>query len=892
MDINSLLSPQDSPRQSPGPSQIPPKRHRKSKSSKATQPTDLALANPTPTSTDFIHNATLQAQPIIPSPPMIHPASALRSAATNISSTVDSSRSNRQPSTPGMDTLADLASMQHHQQATRANAGGLRSTDIYESHSSTNPALPTLQGVSGALSGRSPLDTAMADRNPQASPPRTYSTASLSNADRQTVAQLVAFLSSNQFAYESHVELIRLLHLGFRAHIYPTSPSAAKGDPHTYELLPDLQSAREAMDARFALGEDLWVDLIEDQRLLATTPDECVTVMESCQKAVKEEAGSTKLWFLYAEWILSLYKAANPQDQRIETLTVGFDENKHWSDEDKAIIREVWSWQHIMDVLAQGTQATKWRIDDSHLLWSIYTELLLQDLSHSPSPDAISSMEAHFIDRLNVPHSAWDETFQTFSNFISQYRNSAYENIMTTVNQQCRPVKEAYEAREMMELNVKRAQESSDKAAEWQTFSEYIEWELAQSRKKGAFVFELVDALYQRATLRFPTNTELWEGYIMFLNNEHVTYSRPDIPLLSVLDQSTRHCPWSGTLWSQYLLAAELQNMLFTDIDQIKHKATSTGLLDAGGLEEILQVYVAWCSFLRRRAFQQESTDEELDVAEVGIRSAIEDMHRLGEAKYGKEYQGDPEYRLERVYIKYLTQSRNWRAARESWKRLISKHGDSHEFWLRYYLWEMSTWGTEDANNTPVSPRPSEATKALRTGLRKAKLDWPERLLQALQTHCEDHENAEELRSALVQIWKTSRIVKKRRETEAIEAYKVAQAQALQQTHSLKPEPSEDSTLGFPSAKRKREASKEDGDEEMAAKRTRAGEESQDDKEIATETTSNFKRDRENATIITKNLPRDVKETKIRQYFRDVRPPSLNESLACLHLCSAGPSTV
>lgn len=817
----------------------------------------------------------------MPSPPMIHPASALRSAATNLSSTTDSGRSNRQPSTPGMDTLADLASMQHHQQATRANAGGLRSTDIYESHSSTNPALSTLQGVSGALPGRSPRDAAMADKNPQASPPRTYSTASLSDADRQTVAQLVAFLSSNQFAHESHVELIRLLHLGFRAHVYPTSPSAVKGNPHTYELLPDLQNAREAMDARFALGEDLWVDLIEDQRLLATTPDECVGVMESCQKAVKEEAGSTKLWFLYAEWILSLYKAANPQDQRVEGLTVGFDQNNRWSDEDKAIIKEVWSWQNIVEILAQGTQATKWRIDDSHLLWSIYTELLLQDLSHSPSPEAISSMEAHFIDRLHVPHSAWDETFQTFSNFITQYKNTAYENIMATVNQQCRSVKEAYGAREMMELNVKRAQESSDKAAEWQAFSEYMEWELAQSRKKRAFIFELVDALYQRATLRFPTNTELWQGYVMFLNDEHVTYSRPGVPLLSVLDQSTRHCPWSGKLWSQYLLAAERQHMLFTDIDQIKHKATSTGLLDAGGLDEILQVYVAWCSFLRRRAFQPGSTDEELDVAEVGIRSAIEDMHRLGEAKYGKEYQGDPEYRLERVYIKYLTQSRNWRAARESWKRLIPKHGDSYEFWLRYYLWEMSVWGTEDANNAPLSQRPSEATKVLRMSLKRAKLDWPERLLQALQNHCEDHENAQELQSSLVQIWKTSKIVKKRREREAIEAYEVAQAQAqaqaLQPIHSLKPELSEDSTLGFPSGKRKREASKEDVDEEIASKRTRAGEEIQDDKAPATKTTSNFKRDRENATIITKNLPREVEETKIRQYFRDVRSPSIDE---------------
>ena len=53
-------------------------------------------------------------------------------------------------------------------------------------------------------------------------------------------------------------------------------------------------------------------------------------------------------------------------------------------------------------------------------------------------------------------------------------------------------------------------------------------------------------------------------------------------------------------------------------------------------MEEILKVHTAWCSFLRRRAFMPDSTDEDQDVAEVGIRSAIEDMETLGHAKYGK----------------------------------------------------------------------------------------------------------------------------------------------------------------------------------------------------------------------------------------------------------------
>jgi hypothetical protein len=67
-------------------------------------------------------------------------------------------------------------------------------------------------------------------------------------------------------------------------------------------------------------------------------------------------------------------------------------------------------------------------------------------------------------------------------------------------------------------------------------------------------------------------------------------------------------------------------------------------------------------------AFQRDATDEELDVAEVGIRSALESVDTLGKKKYGKDYKGDPRYRIERIYIKYLSQSGSWDSARRRGK--------------------------------------------------------------------------------------------------------------------------------------------------------------------------------------------------------------------------------
>ena len=268
-----------------------------------------------------------------------------------------------------MDTLADLASMQHHQQTARDNAGGLRTTEIYD----TQPtALPALQRPQGTLRGS--VDLAMADPPAHSSSPRTYSAPSLSDADLQTIAQLVEYLGANPLAYDSHVQLVNLLHQGLMLHVFPESSARPRGNPLTYNLLQDLRNAREAMSSRFALGEDLWADWIRDQQLLANTLEDRIAVMESCQKAVDEESGSIDLWLLYANWMLSLFNNANPQDRRILSLLDPPSEDPRWSEEDRAVAREVCSWQQMLDIWRQGVHETRLRMNDSHRLWVGYSE--------------------------------------------------------------------------------------------------------------------------------------------------------------------------------------------------------------------------------------------------------------------------------------------------------------------------------------------------------------------------------------------------------------------------------------------------------------------------------------------------------------------------------------
>ena len=796
---------------------------------------------------------------------------------------------NRQPSTAGMDTLADLASMQHHQQTARANAGGLKSVEIYESPANSASAIPALIAMSrpqtltqprenGQLRAGS-LDFAMTDGPSDSRSPREYSTAGLSCEEAETITLLVNQLGTNPFAYKHHVELIKALHhaLVSRIHwgsIYPST------------LLQDLQHARETMNDRFALGEDLWKAWIEDQILLARSLEDHISVVELCERAVREEPNSREIWDSYSHFVLSLYNSSHPEDERF--IKAGSRQTAHeWSADDKLVAKEAFGWEQVMGengVFTRSYRETMWRFNDSHIRWDAYTEILIQQLHSAPPQDAFAQLRPHFLNRLQIPHARWEKTLEMYSGLVSRYNNARYEDAMIEATQLGAEAKTKSQAREFMETNLLQSSESQDEDLEVRLYREYLEWELSQSRKKNIFDSDLICALFQRATLRFPARTEFWEGYAMFLI-EAMAHGRQDVSAFPVLERATRHCPWSGALWSQYLLAAENKGFSFTEVEGIKHRATRSGLLDAGGMEEILKIHTAWCGFLRRRAIHSEATDEDFDVAEVGIRSAIENMETLGREKYGDEYQGDPEYRLEKIYIKCLSQGRYWENAREELKKLIPRKGDSYDFWLRYYLWEMGTWGklafSEKGYNAKQYSKPTEATKVLARAMSRPNLDWPEKIIETYQYHCEDNEDAEELQASTAKIWKAKKAVQKRREREAYAAYEAAQVQASEQQQSAQQKVNPNPVNGDKVSKRKREDDVDAGGSKKIRPEVTESIEptSEEQQPSAPSVPSVQKRDRENATVVVKNLSPEVTDTRLRQYFRDVSTMTFNAKL-------------
>lgn len=777
----------------------------------------------------------------------------------------------RNISNPQMDTLAgeSMISREHEQLLISADLATMQHSNVSRHNSYADPhrsppiaGQAARMGVHRTLSNVSSSDLAMAEAPSQTPPPRVVTAPSVSDADQKLINELENYLEQNSYAYDSHVQLINLLHQGFVAHVYDASGNAVK-DPREYRLLSDMRQAREAMDSRFAVGEEIWREWIHDESLLAHTGEERLAVMELCQRAVSEEPSSVVLWLLYSEYVLQSFSVGNGQ---------AADNSSRLTEEDRQICEAVFTRELVLGVWEKAVQATEWRIDESNRIWDRYVDWVLAEFPEHPTPGQVEQVNNMFMARLQVPHATWSETSSKFWPIVSKYNANTWEEIMAATNEMAQPAKRQYGLREVHELNIRRASDSGDKTALYNAFTEYLAWDVKNARKGrvAAFNTQLRSSLFERALLRFPTVVEWWLDYADFLT----TADTDSHNILLALERATRHCPWSGDLWSRRILRSDVEKRPYEEVGNVKHKATNSGLLDIGGMEEVLKVYSTWCGYLRRQAFDPENTDDEVDMAEMGITGTIEDAQVAGKKIYGEEFKGDPLFRLEKIHIKFLTEAHRVDDARSVWEQLVPTHAQYFDFWFRYYIWELMIWAharmSESVRLETLENAPKQASAILSRALKQRELDWPEKMIEAYIHHFQQHENAEAVQTAEVEARVASYYLQIRRAKEAEEAA-AASADAVPTTTTTEvPHRNGLETIheeAPASGKRKRDDEpQQNGDDAVKRNKT-------DDVKPTTEASSSasaqIKRDREHNTITVRDLPKDVAEKRIRQFFSD-----------------------
>lgn len=606
------------------------------------------------------------------------------------------------------------------------------------------------------------------------------------------------------------------------------------------------------------VGEDSWLAYLDETVRNASDLEKRVNVVELFKRAVGAEPGSLRIWLAYCNYFWSLWKDC-------QSDAAG------WSDEEQMMGRELFSFGSALDLWQQGYEAIKYRINDSHTFWNRWISLEMELLEKTKTPEGVKRITHLFRDRLMTPQSSWDETSQMYSSFLSEYNRAAWEESMTDITTLSQEAKRLMAKRDPFELKLQQASRADDVEAQKKIMVKYLEWEASQastSRDNAETIFNLCCGLYSRAlTGLFASDESIWHEYIVFLSSSYADAKAPEY-LLHALRRAVQHCPWSGRLWNRLILCAEEARLDFSEVESIKHAATSENQLYKHGMESMIEMYVAWCGFLKRTAMDASATDEAVDVADVGLSAALEDVEVVGQRLYGKDFQGDPKFRLERIYIQYLTEKKKAiDEARLQWNKLAEAqiHADSHDFWFRYYMWEMLIFSSAGGSNSPT-PSPSGgnlripvlATAVLQRAVNRPTIDWPEKVLEVYMQHCNDYELSHSVRRAADAVQKAERNLAKRRALE--EEEKAAAYAAYYSTQTA----AQDEAVpgdGSPSqTKRKREDAADSQEPTSTNKRLKNDHE---------EAQAPLRRDRENTSIIIKNLPADVTQTKIRQYFKE-----------------------
>lgn len=609
------------------------------------------------------------------------------------------------------------------------------------------------------------------------------------------------------------------------------------------------------------VGEDSWLAYLDETTRNASDLEQRVNVVELFKRAASAEPRSLQIWLAYCNYFWSLW--ADSQSDAAG-----------WPEEEQMMGRELFSFGSALDLWQQGYEAIKYRINDGHVLWNRWISLEMELLEKTKTPEGVKRITHLYRDRLMTPHLTWDDTSQMYSSFLSEYNRAAWEESMKDVTTLSQDAKRLMAEREPFEFRLEQASRADDVEAQKKVMTEYLEWEVSHTHGGQGIAdinFNLCGGLYARAlTGIFASDEPVWHQHIVFLSSSYADTKAPEY-LLNTLRRAVQHCPWSGRLWNRLILCAEEAKLDFSEVESIKHAATSENQLYKHGMESMIEMYVAWCGFLKRTAMDASATDEAVDVADVGLSAALEDVEVVGKRLYGKDFQGDPKFRLERIYIQYLTEKkRATDEARKQWNKLAKAqiHADSHDFWFRYYMWEMLIFSSTNASNSPAPSAagvtfriPVLATAVLQRAVNRRTIDWPEKVLEVYMQHCNDYELSHSVRRAADTVQEAERNIAKRR---ALEQEEKAAAYAAYYGAQTADHDEAISTEVSPSlSKRKREEpvdSQEPTDITNKRQKNDSG---------LRETQSGLRRDRENTSVLITNLPAEVTQTKLRQYFKE-----------------------
>ncbi|TPX48551.1 hypothetical protein SeLEV6574_g01964 [Synchytrium endobioticum] len=577
------------------------------------------------------------------------------------------------------------------------------------------------------------------------------------------MVEAVTELASNPYQYELHLKYIKTC--------------------KALSLLDELHAAREAFATTYPLSEDIWLEWLRDERLLASTIEEKRAVINLYLRAVNDYL-SIELWREYIDFVVEEYKnglAVSAEDPDALWLTL----------------------EQVRRVCAQALTHTSDHVSKSHIVWNAMRDFEVHVLETSQSRDQEGHVRNMYRERLKVPHSAIQDTFNDYSSFETKYDNARYEARLQSASALYSATQKILQKLDQFEMKLNQTNESVD------TYRLYLEQEMSTKDKTR------VRTLYERALVKHCLDASLWDEYLTFL----FVHSKIAIITLSVAERAVRNCSWCGDLWAHYVrILEELQKPK----EEVKG-AVERGLVmvaAASSLEETYKVCDAFCRYEARQI-----TDDDIP----GSENAVASMRRtFNEAiKHLKEKfpPGDPYLRLEKGRIQAeLYILKEPLRARKLYEEYTKKHASCSEIWNEFAHFERE-------HGTPTAVR-----EVFKNAIAK-QLDWPDRIIQAWLQYEREFGTVSSYYEAYFRIKQSLAMARKRQTKAVTNAYDADQQAFVQQTaqpplqmQQLRPSPAlqarqqPKTEFGDQSSKRKdRGDTQQQLDSKPSAKRAKSG---------------------------------------------------------------------
>ncbi|KAI8357893.1 hypothetical protein EDC96DRAFT_244640 [Choanephora cucurbitarum] len=246
------------------------------------------------------------------------------------------------------------------------------------------------------------------------------------------------------------------------------------------------------MHAIYPMSEALWLEWIQDAKKESDTAEGKKKLFQLYDLA-QEDYVSIAIWKDYTEYILENFY-------------------KDFTDNITTLDESVEDWiDHTRQDLLKAVRASSNHVKQSQEIWKLYSEFELAILGRFNEDEyQLSRTKKMYLDRLAVLHIDCEDTFNSYSQFVTQYSNTNYEESMLEANKIYAKTKAAAEERDYYELQLTSTGYALD------TFYQYIEYELTT---KNMFALNHVRSLYERAIIYYCTDPSLWDDYILFLVN-------------------------------------------------------------------------------------------------------------------------------------------------------------------------------------------------------------------------------------------------------------------------------------------------------------------------------------------------------------------------------------